>query len=130
VGIYYGGAQIMDDTPGRAVIDRYSQIFDASDDATATAMMWGFQTEPGWFTLLENLCDRLEPIAQDGFAIVCIKSKNATLRVHCRGGSEATEAEIEQATSLAHVTCELCGRRGERREVGGGLGVRCRACAG
>jgi hypothetical protein len=120
----------MDDMPGRAVIDRYSQIFDRFDDVTATAMMWGFQCGSGWFGLLEQMCARIQPLAQDGFTIVCVKSKKATLRVHCRGGSEATEAEIERAKSLALMTCESCGGPGERRAVGGWLAVRCRACAG
>jgi hypothetical protein len=93
-------------------------------------MSFGFQFEgAGWLVILERLYFRLQPLARDGFAIVCVKSKYATLRIYCRGGSEAIDDEIETAKAEAARTCQICGAAGALRVVGGWRAVRCRACA-
>jgi hypothetical protein len=85
----------------REIIHRYQRLFDVSGDVTTSQMQWGFQCGPGWFGLLEQMCSRIQPLAQEGFALVCIKSKNATLRVHCRGGDDAVDAVIEATKAEA-----------------------------
>jgi hypothetical protein len=56
---------------------------------------------------MERLSERLVLLAQDTpLQIVSVISKLGSLRVAYRGGSEALDAEIAAAKSLAHVTCE------------------------
>jgi hypothetical protein len=135
-GESFGEADMIPGRPGyhncpTTVMTMFAKLFDLSDDVTWTMMRYGFQFKGrGWRRVMARMCVRLEPIAQEGFAIVCVKSKYATLRISCRGGSDAIEAEIERTKSLALVTCELCGGPGKQWTVGGWLAVRCRACAG
>jgi hypothetical protein len=121
-GGYPNGVPTLTD---RAIIDIFRDLFDLSEDVTASAMGFGFQFAGiGWLPIMERLCERLVPLAQDTpLQLISVKSKLGSLRLAYRGGSEAIDAEIDAeiaaAKSLALVTCELCGGPGVQRTFGG-----------
>jgi hypothetical protein len=115
----------------REIIARYPRLFDTDVDFTATAMDRGFENVgPGWIPVMTQLCERLVPLAQADFRIVAVKSKFATLRIHCRGGNDATDAVVDRAKALALSICERCGRPGTQQTTAADeLVVRCEHCA-
>jgi hypothetical protein len=112
------------------IVLRHRNLFDISGDTAKSMMSFGFQMDLGWYGLVERLCKRLQPITSDGFVIVSVKSKYATLRISYRGGTDAIDAEVAMAKTEAAVTCDMCGAAGQRQVVDGRWSVRCAACAG
>jgi hypothetical protein len=113
----------------REIINRHLGLFDLSGDVMRSSMRWGFQMEPGWYGIMERLCERLIPLAQDTpLQITSVKSKLGTLRVAYRGGTDEIEAVIAVAKSTAAHTCECCGAEGVLRVDCGWWSVKCAAC--
>jgi hypothetical protein len=88
----------------------FAKPFDTTDDVTTTTMRFGFQLDGrGWRRVMAKLCVRLEPLAQNGFRILAVKSKYGTLHIAYRGGDEMIATKIAAAQAVAARTCQVCG---------------------
>ncbi len=100
-------------------------------------MRYGFQCEDGWFNIIFNLCERLEPLvselnatlpAEDRFEVLQVKQKMGSLRFYVSHYTPAIGAEIDRARLDSLHTCEACGRSGTLRNKGGWLVISCDEC--
>lgn len=92
--------------------------------------MFGIECGDGWYTLLREGAEKLEPIFVDliakdpeGFKYGYyrtsqIKEKYGTLRWYLAGSSEEMDKIIDEAEEKSAVTCEQCGKAGKLRGYG------------
>lgn len=108
-------------------------------DMRTTCMCWGFECGDGWYDLLKEACDKLEPILAackekdpEGwkfgyYRASQVKEKYGTLRFYLSGAPVECDAIVDEAERKSAETCEECGKPG--KVVGGGwLYCRCREC--
>jgi len=113
----------------REILAKYQNLFDLDGDVTRSAMHFGLQVEAGWLPVIEQMCQRLELLAEGTeFRIVSVKQDMGVLRVVHRGGSDATKGVIVAACVEAAARCEGCGRPGDLTEICGWWMVRCGGC--
>jgi hypothetical protein len=100
-------------------------------------MMWGFCCADGWFDLLYDLCERLEPLVNelnyrlspsDRFEVVQVKQKFGGLRFYVNHRCDGIDAEIEKAQMDSLHTCEHCGAVGTLRNRHRFIVILCDAC--
>jgi len=80
--------------------------------------LFGLEVSDGWYNLIYNLCEKLEPIAaslEEKPAFVQIKSKFATLRAYLSCSTEEMDNLIDEAEKISARTCEYCGEPGKER---------------
>ncbi len=104
------------------IIERWPTWFNTTGDIGKTLMPFGFQHGDGWFNLVWQLCERLEPLVavteQEGgcsFRVLQVKEKFGGLRFYTTFGNAAISALIETAEAESCHICELCGQPGIRR---------------
>ena len=94
---------------------------------TETAMCWGFDCGDGWFNILNllmgNIQHHIDWKNKNGKVVPQVtldqvKEKFGTLRFYYTGGDDYISGLVSMAESMSSVTCEECGKPGER--VGGG----------
>lgn len=101
----------------------------------------GFAVGPGWWTLLENLCQQIQsytnwrnntreallkdnphnhkiPDAVPQVVVAQIKEKFGGLRFYYDGGDERIQGMVTMAEVWAHHACEECGKPGRQRSGG------------
>ncbi len=103
--------------------DRYSPM-------DRTAMCWGFDCGNGWYKLIKEAADALEPLIKAAiekdpeagslgfFRASQIKEKYGTLRFYLSGGTNEMYAITDKAQSQSSKTCETCGHPGKLRGQG------------
>jgi hypothetical protein len=88
----------------------------------------------GWRDLLWNLCLEIEAeLKKDlklrqGFRVVQIKEKFATLEVYVQGGNDEIFKATMRAAKLSGETCETCGKPGEEALLPGSYSWIITAC--
>jgi len=84
-----------------------------------TCMAWGFACGDGWFEILKELGEKLEPL---GVVAAQVKEKFGGLRFYINGIDESIYEEVYQyiheAESKSYETCEKCGQKGKLRNDG------------
>ena len=92
---------------------------------TESLMGFGFEVGDGWFELLKELSEKIEPYEVEA---VQVKEKFGGLRFYLVGGApqEVWDA-IDAAEAQSFKTCEVCGEPGEARG-GGWVRTLCSAC--
>jgi hypothetical protein len=93
-------AALRDPHPSDPIILAYPTLFDL--DLLQSSMQFGLQIPASWRGTIEQLCQRLQPLATDqtDFKILSVKEKFGSLRIAYRRGTPEIEAEIERATKL------------------------------
>jgi hypothetical protein len=121
------------------VKDHPTLFADRHASMTTTAMCWGFECGDGWYGLLKEACDKIEPILakckKDNpkgweygyYRASQIKEKFGTLRFYMSGAPEEVEDIIDEATIKSAKTCEDCGKPGKFRDDGW-CSTRCDTC--
>ena len=121
---------------------RYPKIFKPSEFNDEPLDTWGFECGPGWFELIDTLCNsiqhhidlRLKNVSkleeQQQLQVVAqqVKEKFGGLRFYATGGDDITNAYIDLAESLSMKICESCGNAGKRQSVSGWIHTACDPC--
>ena len=98
------------------LVDNFPNLYqDYGGDMKATCMAWGFECGDGWFELLKDLSEKLEP---EGVVATQVKEKFGTLRFYARSATDETFALIDEAEDISEKTCEVCGKPGTLRGKG------------
>ncbi len=110
----------MDEHHERAITERWPDWFDASGGPAETMMVFGFQDGNGWFGLVYQLCEVLEPLVEqlnatlapagERFRVLGVKQKFGALRFCVSHHSESIDAAIERARLRSLEICEVCSR--------------------
>lgn len=107
------------------LFDNFPNLYAGKDEGLRSNLMgFGFDCGDGWFDLLRELSEKLEPL---GVKAMQVKEKMGTLRFYLSGGTDEAYDLIDKAEAKSEVTCEVCGEPGTLRE-GGWLKVRCDDC--
>lgn len=98
-------------------------------DPRQTCMAWGFAVGDGWFEIIKELAEKLEPL---GVVAAQVKEKFGGLRFYTNPLPEGVDWEevhkyIGEAEEKSYTTCEQCGKPGDRRGHGW-VRVRCDDC--
>ena len=107
------------------LVERWPSWFNLEGVIQKTLMPFGFVHGDGWFDLLWQLCERLEPIVRAAeresgrpFEVLQVKEKFGGLRVYMNISNDAISALIENAELESTQTCEVCGKPRTRRGEG------------
>ena len=97
---------------------------DYGGDPMKTCMTWGFECGDGWFELIKELSEKLEPM---GVVAMQVKEKFGELRFYVNHATDEAWDLIEAAEVESEHICEVCGDPGTLR---GDCWVRtlCSAC--
>ena len=117
-----------------ALCAKYPKIFaNRNGDMRETCMCWGFECGDGWYTLLDELCEKLTVLVDKGVASKIIadqvKEKYGTLRFYVSTEGDPhmiVEDVIAIAERQSSITCEVCGEYGQITSDDGWLSVRCK----
>jgi hypothetical protein len=102
-----------------------------------TGMPDGFRVGDGWFTLVLNLCRRIEPLLiqlnaslpkGEHFEVLQVKQKLGTLRFYISHRTDTIDMEIARAEEESSRTCEHCGNPAVLRSGEGKLVTLCDEC--
>jgi hypothetical protein len=85
---------------------------------------------PGWWPIIERLCEKLELMAKDceSLYFTDIKEKWGLLRVSIGAGPEAAYDAIDEAEDESGGVCEDCGDPGTTKAVNGWYRTTCKEC--
>lgn len=81
-------------------------------DPKRSCMAFGFEVGDGWFDLIKELSEKLEPM---GVVAVQVKEKFGGLRFYVNHATDAAWDLIEEAEAKSETICERCGDPGELR---------------
>lgn len=97
------------------LVEHFPNLYaDCGRSPKESCMAFGFECGDGWFELLKELSERLEPEA--GAVAAQVKEKFGTLRFYLRGGAtDAAWGAIDEAEAKSGETCESCGKPGSLR---------------
>lgn len=88
-------------------------------DPRQTCMAWGFSVGDGWFEIIKELAEKLEPM---GVVAAQVKEKFGGLRFYINSVQTEDWKKIHdiinEAERKSYKTCEKCGQPGELK--GGG----------
>lgn len=109
--------------------DRYA-------DMRTTCMCWGFSCGDGWYNLIREAAEQLEPLiiayrkknpGDDWPRASQIKEKFGTLRFYLSHGTDEMFKIADEAEQKSAEVCEECGKKGTLRK-GGWLVTLCKKC--
>jgi len=84
-------------------------------DPRETLMAFGFECGDGWFEIIKELSEKLEPL---DVVAVQVKEKFGTLRFYIGYGCDEAFDAIDLAGDKSAETCEKCGEPGSLRDAG------------
>ena len=100
------------------IFNRWPAWFDHANDPKGSLMRYGFDCGDGWYGIVYNLFERLEPLVAGldsgylHFQVVQGKEKFGELRIYLSGSTDEMDQVIEDAISASKSTCEECGQPG------------------
>lgn len=120
----------------KRICEKYPKIFrERNLSMTQTCMCWGFDIGPGWFKIVEELCEQLQQFDEKlGIEIIAsqVKEKFGTLRFYYYVDFKNSIIQEEQEQRLwsriidkctndavhkTKFTCEICGEHGKVRNT-------------
>jgi hypothetical protein len=135
----------MDEKLEQQLYNKYPTLFRQKDlSAQETCMCWGITVGNGWYTIVEEACQKLQQLADESKVIIefsQVKEKFAELRLYfevkpindlpplfeIESIFEKAREIASQAERLSLLTCEICGEPGVFHP-GGWVKVRCKKC--
>jgi hypothetical protein len=102
----------------KTIFEKWPQWFRNKGDIRVSLMSWCFTCGDGWYDIIYQLCERLEPLVanlEDGgaaFEVFQVKEKLGGLRFYVSSSNDEIDAAIDAASELSVQTCEVCGDPG------------------
>jgi len=101
-------------------VERWPTWFEIGGDPRHTLMPYGFEFGDGWYDIVWQLCEGLEPFVTGAtlntgdapFIVVQVKEKLGGLHFYTNKSNEAVLHLIAAAEQQSLVTCEICGQPG------------------
>lgn len=110
----------MDKEKELELVEKYPNLFrQYGGNPKETCMAWGITCGNGWYKLIDELCEKLEPF---GIVAAQVKEKFGGLRFYLNPVPPEHWDEIykyiAEAEKKSLETCEECGKPGKRRGKG------------
>ena len=108
---------------------RYS-IIEPDPTLRNNLMAFGFEVGNGWKPLVIELLDKIQKIVDENLEyselrVLQVKSKYASLRVYLNYYFEEIEKLIDEYEEKSAHICEVCGKKGEERNINNWYTVLC-----
>ena len=96
-----------------------------------------FDCKDGWFSLIEDICEKLEPLIEEFIkenyyeiypAVSAIKEKFGILQFYMTTATDEMYRIIEAYSQKSQFICEICCEKGQIRSHKGISLVRCNKC--
>lgn len=84
------------------------------------AQCFDFSTGPGWDSILDELCQKLQEISDthgEQITVNQVKEKFGSLRFYVNNSISAQDKLIDAAETACDQTCEVCGEPGSARNT-------------
>jgi hypothetical protein len=101
------------------LVERWPSWFKVTGDPRKTRMTDGFAHGDGWFAIVWQLCEDLEPLVieaekatEQRFEVTQVKEKFGGVRFYVNHRTDAIRKRIEAAETESLRTCEVCGQSG------------------
>lgn len=78
-----------------------------------SALVFGCECNDGWYNLLDELCTRIEKLADDDFRVYQIKEKFGGLRFYVGSTTKEILDLIDEYEEKSYTICENCGESGK-----------------
>lgn len=115
----------------KILVEKYPNLYSRyGGDMKETCMTWGMSCGDGWFQLIDELSQKLEPL---NVVALQVKEKFGGLRFYIEPHEASTEEQdcidqyIEEAEKKSYKICEICGKPGKLRG-GSWLRTTCDKC--
>ena len=97
----------------QTLIKKFPNLYkDYRGDPRTTCMCFGFEVGDGWYKIIEELSEKLEPF---GIVAAQVKEKFGGLRFYIQAGNDEAFKAIQEAEDKSYETCEVCGKPGKLR---------------
>jgi len=114
----------------KKLVEKYPNILsEYGGDPRYTCMAWGFECGDGWYSILEELCEKVSKFP--GFKFDQVKEKFGELRIYFKCNEEYDEEAqkaVDEAEIKSTTVCETCGEKGSRQNTNGWLTTECHKC--
>jgi hypothetical protein len=116
----------MNEENTKYLIEHFPKLYaGVGKPLTESLMGFGFECGDGWFELVRDLSEKLEP---HGVEAIQVKEKFGGLRFYLVGGAPDEVWDlIDEAETKSEKICELCGEPGTLRGKGW-VKTLCSAC--
>lgn len=95
-------------------------------------MCFGFECDDGWLPLLKETFDNINKVVKknklNDFRVTQVKEKFGGLRIYWFDANDEIEKIIDRAEKKSMNICEVCSKKGERRNLNGWYKVLCGEC--
>lgn len=110
----------MDENLEKKLVEKYPSMYrDYRGDPKETCMAWGFSCGDGWYSIIEELSEKIAKIDKENLVVADqVKEKFAGLRFyyHIEGENNSLFDKVDKLVSEAEAksfkTCERCGKPG------------------
>ena len=124
----------MDQELQNKLYEKYPKLFKQKDlPATQTCMCWGIETGPGWYWIIDNLCDCIQSYIdankKEQVEVVQVKQKFGGLRFYVTHSDRLIDGMIWLAEHYSYDTCEKCGSMHNITRTKGWIRTLCKECA-
>jgi hypothetical protein len=111
----------------KRLVKKFPNLFsDYAKDMKLTAMCWGCECGDGWYKILYQVCQKLEPLVVKWMKehpkelefkprFSQVKEKFGTLRIYLTSGTDEMYKITDKAEKKSEKVCETCGRPGKLR---------------
>ena len=103
------------------LVENFPKLYrDMRGDPSKTCMAWGCSVSNGWYDIIWELSEKVEPLIGDtDICAAQVKEKFGTLRFYVNDYSnEEINQLVQEAETKTNDTCEICGLEGSRRSGG------------
>lgn len=127
----------MDQKLVKSLLEKYPLFFpNIYGDYTKTSLAFGLECGNGWFSIMEELCEKIASLGDIGFEFTQIKEKWGLLRVYYTFRTEIEccwdkiDELIDAAETKSGHICEHCGSKDDvtHKARGGWISTLCNSC--
>lgn len=112
------------------LVKKYPTLLrDWGGDSAKTCMAWGLAVGDGWYSLLDELFQKLSELDEE-IVLGQVKEKLGQLRIYQEFGNYSKKAAkiINEYELKSNYICESCGQPGSMKIEDGWRLVRCEKC--
>jgi len=114
----------------KVLIERFKFLMPPEDKNESLIPSRGIEVGDGWFDLIWEMCEIIEPLVDKNFYFTQIKEKFGGLRVYTTEAPTEVYEILDEYEDKSYNICEECGKDGKRKKsITGWISTLCDKCA-